>query len=250
MSQISAPMARKPGFVRALWAVYRKEIRVSFLSPEAYVFIAAFLFFAGIFFYLGLALTGEASLRTVLSNLAVVLLFFMPLVTMSELAEEAKSGTLELMLTAPVPLSSLILGKWLASLTISLIMLALTVLYPVILIIYGDPDPGVLATSYLGLFLICASFSAAGLFASSLTKNQMVAGVIGIMLLLPFWLSSSARSLVPESLRPLLDHFSFLEHLRSFSRGVLDTGDLVWFGAFTGVFLFLTWRSIESRRWR
>jgi ABC-2 type transport system permease protein len=245
-----ASMGRAPGFLGATLAVTRKELRVYFLSPMAYVFLASFLFLGGLFFYLGVALTGEASLRATMSNLAVALIFCLPLVTMRSFAEEQKAGTLELLMTAPVPLGALILGKWLAVLALCGVLVGATGVYAGILALYGDPDPGVLLTSYLGLVVCCAAFSAAGLFTSTLTRDQMVAGVGAILLLLPFWLSSTVSSYLPAWAAPVLDWVSFLEHLRSFARGVLDTGDIAWFCGFTGVFLFLTWRSIESRRWR
>jgi len=239
-----------PGFVGSAWAVFRKELRIFFLSPLAYVFLAAFLFLGGLFFYLGIAMTGEASLRAMMSNLCVTLLFCLPMVTMRQLAEETRAGTLELLLTSPVPIGALILGKWAASLALCAVLLALTGLYPVVLFLFGDPDPGVLLTSYLGLFACCASFCAAGLFASSLTRDQMVAGVGGILMLLPFWLVSAARDMAPEAIRPWLDRLSILEHLRSFAQGVVDTGDVAWFVGVSFLFLFATWRSLESRRWR
>ena len=239
-----------PGFVTATLAVYRKELRVFFLAPMAYVFLASFLFLGGLFFYLGIALTGEASLRAMMSNLAVALIFCIPMVTMRQVADELRTGTLELLLTSPVPLGALILGKWMASLSLCTVLLVMSGTYAGVLMLYGDPDPGVLATSYLGLFACCAAFTAAGLFTSTLTKDQMVAGVSAILLLLPFWLASAVADFLPEWVAPVLERLSFLEHLRSFARGVLDTGDIAWFVGFTGIFLFLTWRSIESRRWR
>ncbi len=239
-----------PGFFGAMFAVFRKDVRVLFLSPMAYVFLGAVLFLAGLFFYLGIVLTGEASMRSMMGNLAVTLLFCLPMVTMRQLAEETRAGTLELLLTSPVPLGALILGKWLAVLALCAVLLVLTSAYPMVLFAYGDPDPGALFTSYLGLFLCCAAFSAAGLFTSSLTRDQMVGGVGGILVLLPFWLVGQAKTMLPDSVSPYLDRLSLLEHLRSFARGVVDTGDLAWFAGFTFVFLFLTWRSLESRRWR
>lgn len=236
-------------FLAAAWAVFRKELRVLFLSPLAWVFLAAFLFIGGMFFTLGIAMSGEASLRGVLANLGITLIFCLPLVTMRQLAEELGSGTLELLLTSPVPLGALILGKWAAACALCGVLLACTLPYAGVLLLFGDPDPGVLLTSYLGLAACCGAFSAAGLFASSLTRDQMVAGVGGVLVLLPFWLAGSAGQLLPASLAPIADRLSFIEHLRSFARGVLDSGDLVWFGGFTFVFLFLTWRVLESRRW-
>lgn len=239
-----------PGFVGSALAITRKELRVLFLSPLAWVFLASFLFLGGVFFHLGLAVSGEASMRPVLGNLAIVLLFCLPLVTMRQLAEETRAGTLELLMTAPVPLGALILGKWLATLILCFALLALTGIYPAILWLYGSPDPGALLTSYLGLALLCAAFSAAGLFMSSVARDQMVAGVGTVLLLLPFWLVDAARDLLPGWLAPVLDRLSMLEHLRGFARGVLDTADLTYFLAFVLLFLFLTWRSLESRRWR
>lgn len=240
----------RPSAVAATLAVLKNELRVFFLSPAAWVFLAAFLFIAGLFFTVSVAQTGEASLRGALPNLGVTLVFTLPLVTMRQLAEETRAGTLELLLTAPVPLGALLVGKWLAAVALCAVLLLLTFPFPLVLALFGDPDPGVLATSYLGLFLCCCAFSAAGLFASSLTRDPMVAGVLGVLLLLPSWLASAARELLPPTLAPVLDRISFVEHLRSFAQGVLDTGDLAWFFGLTFAFLFLCWRSLESRRWR
>jgi ABC-2 type transport system permease protein len=246
----AAPAAPVPGLLGATLAIARKELRILFLSPLAWVFLAAFLFLGGVFFHLGLAVSGEASMRPVLGNLAIVLLFCLPLVTMRTFSEETRVGTLELLMTAPIPLGALILGKWLATLALCGALLLLTLPYPAILFLYGTPDPGALFTAYLSLGLLCAAFSAAGLFVSSVARDQMVAGVGTVLLLLPFWLADAARDLLPDWLGPVLDRLSLLEHVRGFSRGVVDTADLVWFAGFTGVFLFLTWRSLESRRWR
>lgn len=239
-----------PGFARSTLAIFKKEMRVFFLSPAAYAFVAVALFLGGIFFYMGIALSGEASLRPMMSNLGVTLIFCLPLVTMRQLAEETRAGTLELLLTSPIPIGALIFGKWLAAMALCAVLLVSTAPYPAILYVLGDPDLGVLFTSYLGLFACCAAFTAAGLFASSLTRDQMVAGVGGVLLVLPFWLVSAIRDVLPEGAQLAADRLSFLAHLRSFAGGVIDTGDIAWFAGFTFVFLFLTWRSLESRRWR
>lgn len=240
----------RPSFVGSVLALYRKELRVSFLSPLAWVFLAAFLFLGGLFFSLGISVTGEASLRPLVSNLAVVLLFCLPMVTMRQIAEETRSGTFEMLLSAPISLGALILGKWLATLTLCAVLLLMTGVYPLILALYGDPDIGAMATTYLGLFLCCAAFSAAGLFTSSLTRDQMVAGVGGILVLLPSWMANVALDSAPSWAAPILVRVSFLDHLRSFARGALTATDIGWFVAVTALFLFLTWQSLESRRWR
>ena len=235
----------------ALIAITRKELTSYFVSPLAYVFLSAFLFLSGVFFLLGLTMTGEASLRVMLSNLAVTLVFVIPLLTMQLFAGEKRAGTLEMLLTAPVPLHALVIGKWLASVILCTLMLAGTVVFPVVLSIYGNPDWGVLFTSYLGLICVVSGFSAAGLFASTLTEDSVAAGMIGIVLLLPFWLFGSFAAITKSTwLRQTLEHAALLPHLKSFSRGILDTADLAYFAVFTMSFLFLTWRAMESRRWR
>lgn len=237
--------------MQVAWAIFKKELRIYFVSPLAYVFLGVFLLLAGLFFYLGVTMTGEASLRVMLGNLSVSLLFLLPLLTMRHFADERRSGTYELMMTAPVPLWALLLGKWAASLTLCLALLLGTSLFPAILAYYGDPDWGIIATSYLGLFLVCGAFVSAGLFSSSLTDEPVAAGLIGVVMLLPFWIAGTAADLVEaEWLRTAFRHMSFLTHIEPFTRGVIDSGALAWFALFTFCFLFLTWRSVESRRWR
>ncbi|MCP4803888.1 MAG: ABC transporter permease subunit [Proteobacteria bacterium] len=236
--------------MRAVWTILKKELRVYFVSPLAYVFLGVFLLIAGMFFYLGVTLTGEASLRVMLGNLAIALIFVLPMLTMRHFAEEQKAGTFELLMTSPVSLPSLIVGKWLASLVMCGLMLLGTLLFPAILAYYGDPDWGVMATSYVGLFLVCAAFCAAGLFASSLTNDQVAAGMGGIVLLLPFWVIGSAGAVVPERFQGVLDQLALLPHVRSFTKGIIDSADVAYFVAFAFVFLFLTYRTLESRRWR
>lgn len=231
-------------------AVLKNELRLLFLGPVGWTFLAAGLFLGGLFFGLGLRETGEASLRAAMANLGVVLVFTLPMVTMRQLAEEARRGTLELLMTSPVSPAGLILGKWLASVLLGWGLLALTAPWAGALFLYGDPDPGALVTTWLGMALCVGAFAAAGLFASALTRDPLVAAIGGILLLLPFWLASIAVEHAPEGMRPILYRLSFVDHLRSFARGVVDTGDVAWFGLVTFVFLFLAWRALESRRWR
>jgi ABC-2 type transport system permease protein len=236
--------------MKAVWTIWKKEMRVYAVSPLAYVFLGAFLFLSGLFFYLGVTLTGEASLRVLLANLAVTQLFVLPMLTMRHFAEERRQGTLELLFTAPVPIGAIVIGKWLSSVTLCVLMLAGTVVFPVILSYYGDPDWGVMITSYLGLAAVACGFSAAGLFASSLTDDQVAAGLLGIVMLLPFWLVNQAEALLPEDWAEGARKVGVLVHLDSFQRGVIDSSDVLYFFGFTFIFLFLTFRSLESRRWR
>ncbi|MBK9369230.1 MAG: ABC transporter permease [Deltaproteobacteria bacterium] len=234
----------------ATFAILKRELLTYFVSPLAYVFLGVFLFLAGVFFYLGIALTGEASLRVMMGNVSISLMFVLPMLTMRHFAEEQKTGTFEMLMTSPVSPVAILVGKWLASLTLCLLMLLGTGLFVAILAYYGEPDWGVIATSYLGLFLTCGVFCAGGLFASSLTDDQVAAGMGGIVLLMPLWLVGSASSLVGEEWQARLDHLALLPHLRSFTKGVIDTADLSYFALLTFGFLFLTFRTLESRRWR
>jgi len=230
--------------------IWKKEMRVYAVNPTAYAFLAVFMFLAGLFFYLGLTLTGEASMRVLASNLAIAELFVLPMLTMRHFAEERRQGTLEMLLTSPVSPMALVLGKWLASLTLCLLMFLGTLILPLILAYYGDPDWGVVFTTYLGLLGVAAAFCAAGLFSSSLVDDQLAAGLIGIVMLMPFWLVGRAEALVGDEWAAKIQAFGVLSHLESFNRGVIDSADVYYFLAFAGCFLFLTYRSLESRRWR
>lgn len=236
--------------MKAVFTIWKKELRVYAVNPTAYAFLAVFLFLAGLFFYLGITLTGEASMRVLASNLAIAELFVLPMLTMRHFAEERRQGTLEMLLTSPVSPASLVVGKWLASMTLCALMLMGTGILPMLLAYYGEPDWGVVVSTYLGLFLVAGAFCAAGLFSSSLVDDQLAAGLLGIVMLLPFWLVSRAEALVGDDLAVKLQPFGLLNHLESLNRGVIDTADVYYFVALSAVFLFLTYRSLESRRWR
>ncbi len=234
----------------AVFTIWKKEMRVYAVNPTAYAFLAVFMFLSGLFFYLGITLTGEASLRVLSSNLAIAELFILPMLTMRHFAEERRQGTLEMLLTSPISPFAMVIGKWLASLTLCLLMFVGTGVLPLILAYYGDPDWGVVTTTYLGLFLAAGAFCAAGLFTSSLWDDQLAAGLSGILILLPFWLVSRAEALVGDEWGARLQPFGVLLHLDSFGRGILDSADIYYFLAMAFCFLFLTTRSLESRRWR
>jgi len=236
--------------MKSVWTICRKELAIYAVTPVAYVLVAVYLFLAGLFFWLGLSLSGEASLRAMTGNLAVAQLFVLPMLTMRSFAEERRQGTLELLLTCPISPGAVVIGKWLAALILCGALLAGTGVFPVLLSTYGAPDWGVVATGYLGLALVAAAFTAAGLFASSLTDDQVAAGLLGVVMLLPLWLVGRADVLLPADWAARLAPLGLGNHLRSFDRGVLDTADLTYFACLVAGFLFLTFRSLESRRWR
>jgi len=239
----------RPGWFRGAGIVARHELRLLFLAPTGWVFLAAIAFFAGAFLSLGLVTTGEASLRVTLGNLSVTLAFCIPLVTMGQLAGEARSGTDLQWRAAPVSAGSVVVGKWLGALALCGGLLVVLLPLPAVLVLYGAPDPGVLLTTTLGLLACCAAFFAAGLFASSLTADPIVAAVGGVMILLPSWLASVARDRALPAVAAVLDRVAFPGHLHSFAVGVIDTGDLVWFAVVTAAFLVLA-RQVVGRRAR
>lgn len=237
--------------MRTFRAVLLKELRIYFSTPLAYVFLAVVTFLAGLFFYLGLTISDEASLRIMIKNTSVVLLFFLPLMTMRHFAEEDRAGTLELLMTTPTALSALIIGKWFATLVLCCLLCLSCSIFPLILAFYGQPDWGVIMGNTLGLLLCCGAFTAAGTFASSLTNEPVAAGLLGVLFLLPFWLIERLVSyLEPGFLKSLAEALAFPNQLDPFSKGIIDSAAALWFALFVIAFLFLTWQSLESRRWR
>ena len=158
-------------------------------------------------------------------------------------------GTLELLLTAPVRDSEVIIGKFLGSLGILTVMLALTLYYPILLIWFGDPDMGPIATGYLGLFLLGCTSLAVGLFASSLTSNQIVAAVVAGGILFVLWFAGMAAGLLPEAIGEVIGYLSLYYYFPDFMRGIIDTRAVIYYLSITVLFLFLAVRSLENSRW-
>src|SRR3990172_7280475 len=250
-----------------LWAVYRKELRLYFTSPVAYVVVGMFLIIAGVFFYLSIGSFSiysmqaamnpafardlnvtELVFRPLLSNtFSVVLLLLMPILTMRLFAEEKKSGTIELLLTFPVKDGEVLLGKFFAALTLFVIMLFLTVLYPILAGALTQIELAPILTGYLGLTLMGTAFIGVGLLASSLTENQIVAAVSTFAVLLILWVLGWSTEMVGPFWGKLMAHLSILEHQESFGKGVIDTKDVIYYLDVTIFSLFLTLRSLESR---
>jgi ABC-2 type transport system permease protein len=252
-----------------VWPIFKKEMRLYFTSPVAWVIITMFLFMAGYFFYSIFAFYTLASmqsamnpqmarelnvtdsvLRPLFSNVSVILLLLMPLLTMRLFAEERRSGTIELLLTYPVRDGAVLIGKYLAALALYVIMLALTLLYPGIVFYFARVEWGPLLTGYLGLLLMGATFLAVGIFASSLTENQIVAAVTTFGTLLLLWVVGWSAEYVGGPWGRVLSHMSILEHFDTFARGVLDTKDVIYYLDVTILALFLSLRSLETRRWK
>lgn len=232
-----------------MWSILKREVASYFVSPMAYVVGAVFLVLSGYFFSVILLATHSASMQGVLGNMAVVFLFVSPVLTMGLLAEERKLGTDELIMTAPVGTTSIVVGKYLAAVLTYFVYLAISLIYPVILIKYGSPDMGPIYSGYLGMFLFGAGCLAVGIFSSSLTDNQMVAGVIGFGLLLLFWILGWAGAIVRGPVGETLANLSLLKRFDDFQKGIIDFSSVLYYISFIFIFIFLTVRVIDSRRW-
>jgi ABC-2 type transport system permease protein len=252
-----------------IWAIFKKEMRLYFTSPVAWVVLTMFLLIAGYFFYSIFAFFTQASIqsamnpqmgrdlnvtdsvmRPLFSNISVILLLLMPLVTMRLFAEERRAGTIELLLTYPVRDGAVLAGKYLAALGLYAIMIGLTLLYPAIVVYFARLEWGPVFTGYLGLLLMGATFIAVGVFASSLTENQIVAAITTFGALLIFWILGWSADYAGGTAGRVLQFLSILEHNDSFSKGVVDTKDVLYYLNFTVLALFLTLRSLEARRWK
>src|SRR5262249_11387779 len=203
-----------------IWAIARRELYSYFVSPIAYVVGALFLVVSGFLFSIILGLSNEASMRSLFGNYAVIFLFIVPALTMRLLAEEQRTGTMELLLTAPVRDSQLVLGKFLGAFLLLLGILAVTAIYPLVLVLAGNPDRGPILAGYLGVILQGAAFLAIGLFASSLTQNQVIAALLAFVILLLLWLADALGNFTTGRIGDLFRFLSITRHLDEFPRGM------------------------------
>jgi ABC-2 type transport system permease protein len=236
---------------RAL-TIARRELASYFFSPIAYVAMFAFLVAAGGLFWPDFRPGQPAGMRTIFEWMVWLLVIVIPILCMGLLAQEWASGTIETMMTAPVGETELVLGKFLGSFGFFLAMLVPTLVYVILLTINAKPDFGPIFSGYLGIILVGGLFIAVGLFCSSLTRSQVVAavstaGILCLITILP-WLAST-KVVMGEFTRKLLDQGVFSRYTE-FAKGVIDTGNLVFFLATTAVFLFLTVKVMEARRWK
>jgi ABC-2 type transport system permease protein len=250
-------------------AIAHKELKAYFASPIAYIVIgfSAILFgwfFVNLLYYFdrislqaGMGMGGPPSVNVnemligpLFMNVSVILLFTLPLVTMRIYSEEKRSGTIELLLTAPLTDFQIVMGKFLGALVLYAAMLAVTVVHLGFLFLFGEPEWRPVLTGYLGLLLMGGCFLSLGLFVSSLTKNQIVAGMITFAVFLMFWVINWISSFTGPTMQAVLNYVSITEHLNDFTRGVLDTKHLVYYVSFIAFSLFLTVRSVDSERWR
>ena len=231
-----------------------KELKSYLTSPMAYIVAGIFLALTGTFFALSNSTYSATSIDGFLNPGSMLLLLFSAVLTMRLIAEEKKLGTWELLLTAPVRDSEVVLGKFLASLAVLGGMLLLTFYYPILLGIiphigFGDPDTGPILTTYLGLLLLGSASLAVGIFASSLTSNQIVAAVVAGGILAALWFVGMAAGYAPEAVSEIISYLSLSGHFSDFMRGIIDTRAIVYYLSVTALFLFLAIRSLETGRW-
>jgi ABC-2 type transport system permease protein len=254
--------------MRNIWTICRRELYSYFVSPIAWVLLAIFAFLSGAFTYIITAsfvrasmegqMTGqsfpmnlnEQVIRPLFSNVAVIGLFLIPLISMRLFAEEKRQGTIELLITSPVHDVEIVLGKWLSAVIMySALLLVLLADYS-FLFIYGQPDWKPVLTGFLGVLLLGACLLSLGTFISTTTKNQIVAGAVGFALALLLWILDWTTSFGNSPTVQVLSYASILSHLDSFARGVIDSKDVIYYLTMIFIGLFLTTRSLESLRWR
>jgi len=238
------------------WAISKRELRSYFTTPLAYVFIVIFLALNGVtaFYFGGLFDRGQADMQPLFGFLPWLYLFLIPAVAMRLWAEERKAGTLELLMTLPVSTFNAVFGKFLAAWIFTGIALALTFPVWVTVNYLGDPDNGVIIASYLGGFLMAGSYLAIGGFVSAMTRNQVIAFVVGAAVIFLFMMSglelvqSAFRGWAPELVIDLVRSFSFLVHYDAIVRGVIDIRDLIFFISIIGVFLFANMVVVDLKK--
>lgn len=237
--------------MRTIRAVAFKEIQIYFSSPVAYIVALIFMALSGFFFVRDLGNPfPEASLSNFFQGATFLLIPLAPALTMRLLAEEQKLGTIELLLTSPVRDWEVILGKYLASFVFLLFLLSLTSYYVILLLVFATPDPGPIYSGYFGLILYGAAALSVGILTSTLTSNQIIAAVVGTGILIVLYATAFIGDVVTGVWATIFNQLGFTSHFNDFDRGIIDSTHIVYFVTVTALFLFLSIRALESRRWR
>ncbi len=253
--------------MRTILAITRKELEQYFASPIAYIVVAALMMVLGIFYYIylqfymqqatmagayggGGAEISQSIIRPFLANAAFFFLIIFPMLTMRLFAEEKKLGTYELLMTSPVSVTQLVLGKFLGIVCLMVLILVLLGIYPAILYFFGGrPDLGPILTGFLGLFLVGAAFLAFGLFSSSVTESQVIAVVLGFVFWIIFWIINFiSRS--EAWYGKFAQYISIYQRFDDFTKGVLNLNDAFYFVSLTFFGLFITGIVLQSQRWK
>jgi ABC-2 type transport system permease protein len=229
--------------------IYFKELKSYFNSPIAYIVIIVFLAIVGWFFTNSFFSSNQATLRGMFDMVPFVFLFFIPAITMRSFSEEKKQGTIEPLLTKPVKDYELVIGKFLAALMLTIITLAPTLIYMIVVLSLGSTDAGALIGGYLGLILMAAVYIGIGIFASSLTENQVVAFIISFVAVFALFMMGKILQQVSPGLVSSIEFLSTDYHYTNISRGVIDSRNIIYYFSMIFLTVFLTKVSIESRKW-
>jgi len=252
--------------VNNILAIAHKELKSYFSTPIAYIVIGFFALLFGYFYYAMLVIFNQQSLqfggeggamdinqqliRPLFLNASVILLFVLPLITMRTYSEEKRSGTIELLLTSPVSDLEIIIGKFLGAMTLYAAMLGVTLIHVALLFSYGNPEWKVVVTGYVGLLLMGGCFISVGLLISSMTKNQIVSGMVTFAVFLLLWVINWIASFTGPTTQSVLNYLSITDHFDDFTRGILDTKHLIYYFSVMSFGLFLTSRSVDTERWK
>lgn len=231
-------------------AIYKKELKSYFRSPIGYVFVGIFMLVLGIVFVIANITQKSANFAATLTTMSMFFVFLVPLLTMRSFAEERKSKSDQLLLTAPVKITAIVMGKFLASLTVLLFTLLVSLLFPLILLIFGSPVIGEIFTVYFGFLLMGAASMAIGILISALTESQVVAAVATFGVFFVLLMASNALSFLGGGIIPTaLSALSLFTRLTEFSSGVLGLSPIIYYLSITALCIFLTVCTVERRRW-
>lgn len=232
-------------------AIYRKEISSFFSSPVAYITLMVFLIISAWFFMSTFFLVNESDLRGLFSVIPILYIFFIPAITMGLVSRERNSGTIELLTTLPLSEGEIIVGKFLSALALIGIALLFTLVHFITLLTVGNNiDIGATISGYLGLLIVGAAYTAIGTFSSTLTDNQIVAFIISFVIIFLLFLVDKILVFVPGFLGSIFQYMGTDYHLSNMIRGVIDTRNLIYFGSIIVLFLLLSIRILEMRKWR
>jgi len=254
--------------MRNTLAIAHKELRAYFASPIGYIVLGFFALLYGWFYVTMLSYfvrqsmqvaqfggneamnVNQVMLRPLLQNVTILLLFLMPMVTMRSYADEKRSGTIELLLTSPLQDWEIILGKFLGALALWALALVISLIHIAILFRFGNPEWKPIATAYLGLLLMGGCFISVGLLISSLTNNQIIAGMATFGVFLLLWVVNWIGSFSGPTVDKITQYLSIIDHFDDFAKGIIDTSHLIYYISFISFGLFLTAKSVDSERWR
>ena len=234
--------------MRQVHHIFRKEFKSYFVSPIAYIVIGIFLLVSGWFFFTPFFLFNQANLRNFFALLPVVFSFVVPAITMRLFSEELSVGSYELLLTMPVTILDIVLGKFLASVVFVAAMLTPTVAYPIAVSFLGQLDWGPVFGGYIGAVLLGAAFSAIALFASSLTRNQIIAFIAGMAICFALTLLDKMLFFLPRSLLEILQYLGADFHFQNISKGIVDSRDIIYFFSVCFIGLYATHLALQEKR--